>query len=271
MKPKVLAPSKEVISVTKNIIDKYGINTVCYSSKCPNISECFARGTATFMILGNVCTRNCRFCGVNKGKPLKIDEKEPIKIANAVKDMKLKYVVITSVDRDDLKDFGSNHWRRVIEKVNEINPDTKIEALTPDFQGDINALNLLVSSPAYKLAHNIETVKKLHKRLKPKSSYELSLKVLEYYSKFKITKSSLIVGFGESFKDIEKTLIDLKSAGVSQITIGQYLQPSPRHYPVKKYYSKEEFKELENLALSLGFSAVVSGELVRSSYYADKL
>jgi lipoic acid synthetase len=271
MKPKVLAPSEEVIKATKNIIDKYNINTVCYSSKCPNISECFARGTATFMILGNICTRNCRFCGVSKGKPLNLDKNEPIKVANAIKDMKLNYVVITSVDRDDLKDFGSNHWLKVIEKIKEINPNTKIEALTPDFQGDINALNLMISSPAYKLAHNIETVKRLHKILKPKSSYKLSLKVLEYYSKSKITKSSLIVGFGETFEEIEKTLIDLKNAGVSQITIGQYLQPSPHHYPIKKYYSDKKFKELEQMGLNLGFKAVVSGELIRSSYYADKL
>jgi lipoic acid synthetase len=244
---------------------------VCYSSKCPNISECFARGTATFMILGSICTRNCRFCGINKGKPLKIDEKEPIKIANAVKEMKLNYVVITLVDRDDLEDFGSSHWYKIIEKVSEINPDTKIEALTPDFQGDINSLNLIVTSSAYKLAHNIETVERLHKKLKPKSSYKLSLNVLEYYSKFKITKSSLIVGFGENFEEIEKTLKDLKNAGVSQITIGQYLQPSFRHYPVKKHYTEEEFKELENFGLSIGFSAVVSGKLIRSSFYADKL
>jgi lipoic acid synthetase len=271
MKPKVLAPSEEVIKTTKNIIEKYDVNTVCYSSKCPNISECFKRNTATFMILGNICTRNCKFCAVIKGKPLKIDENEPIKIANAVKEMRLNYVVITSVDRDDLSDFGSNHWRRVIETIKEINPNTKIEALTPDFKGEINALNLLISSSTYKLAHNIETVKRLHKKLKPKSSYELSLKVLEYYSKFKITKSSLIIGFGESFEEIEKTLIDLKNAGVSQITIGQYLQPSPKHYPVKKFYSDKEFKELEQIALNLGFSAVVSGKLIRSSYYADKL
>jgi lipoic acid synthetase len=223
------------------------------------------------MILGNICTRNCRFCAVIKGKPLNLDNNEPIKIANAIKEMKLKYVVITSVDRDDLKDFGSNHWYRVIEKINEINPNIKIEALTPDFKGDINALNLLISSHAYKLAHNIETVKRLHNKLKPKSSYEESLKVLEYYSKFKITKSSLIVGFGESFEEIEKTLIDLKNAGVSQITIGQYLQPSSKHWPVKKYYSNKEFKELEQIAHNLGFRAVVSGKLIRSSYYADKL
>ena len=271
MKPKVIAPSAEIIEKTNTIIERYNINTVCFSSKCPNISECFKRGTATFMIMGNICTRNCRFCGVSKGKPNSLDENEPLKVANAVKELNLNYAVITSVDRDDLEDFGSEHFYKTIEKVKEMNPNTKIEALTPDFQGDIKALELMTNSNAYKLAHNIETVERLHKKLKPKSSYKLSLKVLEYYSKYKITKSSIILGFGESFEDLEKTFKDLINSGVSQLTIGQYLKPSPKHYPVKKYYTDKEFDELKNLALSLGFKAVVSGRLIRSSYYADKL
>ena len=271
MKPKVLAPSPEIIEKTNKIIDKYQINTVCFSSKCPNISECFNRGTATFMIMGNICTRNCRFCGVNSGIPNSLDKNEALKVANATKELDLNYVVITSVDRDDLKDFGSGHFYNVIQKVNEINPNTKIEALTPDFQGDIKALELMINSNAYKLAHNIETVEKLHKKLKPKSNYKLSLKVLEYYSKFKITKSSIIVGFGEDIKDIEKTFKDLINAGVSQLTIGQYLRPSPKHYEVKKFYTNKEFEELKDLAISYGFKAVVSGNLIRSSFYADKL
>jgi len=270
MKPKVTAPSKEIIDKTNSIISKYNINTVCFSSKCPNISECFNRGTATFMIMGNICTRNCKFCGVKKGKPRELDKNEPLKIAKAVKELNLNYVVITSVDRDDLSDFGSSHFLEVIEKIKELNPQTKIEALTPDFKGDIQSLEKMVNSSAYKLAHNIETVKRLHKILKPKSDYNLSLKVLEYYSKFKITKSSIIVGFGENFEEIEKTLKDLLNAGVSQLTIGQYLRPSPKHFSVKKYYSETEFKELKNLALSLGFKAVESGKMVRSSFYADK-
>ena len=271
MKPKIIAPSPEIIEKTLSIIQKESINTVCFSSKCPNISECFKRGTATFMIMGNICTRNCKFCGVASGNPLKLDKSEPEKIANAVKELNLNYVVITSVDRDDLEDFGSSHFCEVIEKVKITNPDTKIEALTPDFQGDIKSIEKIVNSPAYKLAHNIETVEKLHKRLKPKSEYKLSLQVLEFYSKYKITKSSLIVGFGESLREIEKTFKDLRDAGVSQLTIGQYLQPTPKHYPVEKYYTEEEFEELKNLALSYGFKAVVSGNLIRSSYYADKL
>jgi len=271
MKPKVIAPSAEVIEKTNKIINKYQINTVCFSSKCPNISECFNRGTATFMIMGNICTRNCKFCGVNSGKPKELDKNEPLKVANATKELDLKYVVITSVDRDDLEDYGSTHFFDVIKKIKEINPNIKIEALTPDFKGDIKSLELMINSLSYKLAHNIETVERLHKKLKPKSDYKLSLKVLEYYSKFKITKSSIIVGFGEDIKDIEKTFKDLINAGVSQLTIGQYLRPSLRHYPVKKYYTDEEFKFLEDLALNSGFKAVVSGNLIRSSYYADRL
>jgi len=271
MKPKVTAPSEEIINKTNTIINKYDINTVCFSSKCPNISECFNRGTATFMIMGNICTRNCKFCAVTKGKPKNLDENEPLKVAKAVKELNLNYVVITSVDRDDLSDFGSGHFFEVIEKIKELNSQTKIESLTPDFKGDIKAIEKMVNSSAYKLAHNIETVKRLHKTLKPKSDYNLSLKVLEYYSKFKITKSSIIVGFGEEIEEIEKTLKDLLNAGVSQLTIGQYLRPSPHHYPVKKYYSETEFKGLKNLALSLGFKAVESGITVRSSFYADKL
>ena len=271
MKPKVKAPSFEYIKQTLSIINDLSVNTVCYSSKCPNISECFKRKTATFMIMGNVCTRNCRFCNVTSGKPEKLNIYEPLKIAKAVKKLKLKYVVITSVDRDDLDDFGSFHFAKVIKMINKINPYTKIEALTPDFQGSVNSLNDIISSPVYKLAHNIETVQRLHKKLKPKSSYTLSLKVLEYYSKFKLTKSSIIVGFGENIKEIESTMKDLINAGVSQLTIGQYLSPSPKHYPVIKYYTNDEFNELKNMALNLGFKAVASGELVRSSYYADKL
>ena len=270
MKPRVIAPSKELIDKTLHIIKNYNLNTVCYSSKCPNITECFSRGVATFMILGDKCTRNCRFCNVSSGTPQNIDKNEPYNLSQAIKYLNLEYVVITSVDRDDLDDFGSGHFKDVIDTIYKEN-NIKIEALTPDFNGDINALNKLTTSNVYKLAHNIETTKKLHHYLKPKSDYNLSLKVLEYYSKFKLTKSSIMIGFGESIKDIKNTFKDLLNSGVSQLTIGQYLQPTPKHFEVKKYYSDEEFEELKAIALDMGFSAVVSGNLVRSSYYADKL
>jgi len=271
MKPKTKAPAFEHIKKTYEIISKLGINTVCYASKCPNIGECFERGTATFMILGNVCTRNCRFCNVTSGKPAAIDPEEPLKIAKAVKDLNLSYTVITSVDRDDLSDYGSTHFANVINTIKDLNPGVKIESLTPDFKGDINALNTVCASASYKLAHNIETVKRLHKILKPQSSYTLSLKVLEYYSKFKPTKSSIIVGFGESFEELESTMKDLINSGVKQLTIGQYLRPSDKHFEVVKYYTDDEFEILKTTALNLGFEAVVSGAVVRSSYYADIL
>jgi lipoic acid synthetase len=182
----------------------------------------------------------------------------------------LDYVVITSPDRDDLDDYGSSQFVKVIEEITKTNPNIKIEALTPSFEGDLNSLQNLVNSNAYKLAHNIETTENLHKHLKPKSDYKLSLDVLEFYSKYKLTKSSIIVGFGESIKDLKATFKDLVNAGVKQLTIGQYLQPSPKHTKVVKYYSDEEFKELELIAKEY-FESVVSGKLVRSSYYADKL
>jgi len=271
LKPKIKAPSKEIIDKTLNIIEKYDTKTICFSSKCPNISECFGRGTASFLILGDICSRNCSFCNVKFGKPKIIDKNEGLNIAKSIQSLNLNYVVLTSVDRDDLTDFGSGHFCDVVKIIKRYNPNIKIAKFEPDFKGHIQFLNRIVELDVYKLSHNIETIEKLHKKLKPKSDYKLSLKILEYYSKFKITKSSIIVGFGESIEEIEECMRDLINAGVSQLTIGQYLRPSPKHYPVKKTYSKEEFEMLKNLGLSLGFKSVVSGMLVRSSYYADKL
>lgn len=269
-KPKVKAPFDELIEKTNFIIKNYHLNTICFSSKCPNISECFSRGTATFMILGNICTKNCRFCNVTSAKPLKVDENEPQNVAKAVQHLNLDYVVITSPDRDDLVDYGNTQFIKVIDEIIKFNPAIKIEALTPSFEGDLESIQSLVNSKAYKLAHNIETVERLHKHLKPKSNYKLSLDVLEFYAKHKLTKSSIIVGFGETIKDLKATFKDLANVGVKQLTIGQYLQPSPKHTKVEKYYSDEEFKELEEIANEY-FENVVSGKLVRSSYYADKM
>ncbi len=271
-KPKVKAPSFELIGETKQILDKNFVNTICLNSACPNIGECFERKTATFLILGNVCTRRCKFCAVKKAKPNPIDINEPLNVAKAIKDLNLKYVVITSVDRDDLKDFGALQFVKTVKKIKELSPDTKIELLTPDFQNKRELLKLIISSKPYKLSHNIETVKRLSKKIMPGCSYKRSLKVLEFYAKSSIiTKSSIMVGLGESKKEILNTLKDLLNAGVSQLTIGQYLSPSKNHAKVIKYYQKEEFKELKEIALSMGFKAVASNPLVRSSYYADIL
>jgi lipoic acid synthetase len=271
LKPKIKAPSKEIIDKTLNIIEKYDTKTICFSSKCPNISECFGRGTASFLILGDICSRNCSFCNVKFGKPKIIDKNEGLNIAKSIQSLNLNYVVLTSVDRDDLTDFGSGHFCDVVKIIKRYNPNIKIELLTPDFKGYIQFLNRIVELDVYKLSHNIETIEKLHKKLKPKSDYKLSLKILEYYSKFKITKSSIIVGFGETFQELKTTFSHLRDVGVSQLTIGQYLQPSKKHYKVQKYYNNKEFEELKQMGLELGFKEVVSGELVRSSYYADKL
>jgi len=271
-KPKVKAPSFELISKTKTILDKYNINTVCIQSLCPNIAECFGRKSATFLILGNICTRDCKFCNILHKKPKDPDLKEPEKIAKAISELGLKYVVITSVDRDDLKDLGSFMFVKCVQEIKKIDKNIKIELLTPDFQGKTEILEKIIDSKPYKLSHNIETVKSLYKKVMPGCSYERSLKVLSFYAKSKIiTKTSLMVGLGEKKDELIDTFKDLLKAGVKQLTIGQYLSPSNKHFPVFKYYSDEEFEELKYIALKMGFLAVESSKLTRSSYYADIL
>ena len=271
LKPKVKAPAQELLASTQSILQRYRLNSVCMASRCPNISECFFRGTGTFMILGKFCTRSCKFCSITHAKPLPPDPSKPERLAKAISDLNLQYAVITSVDRDDLLDFGAGHFAKVVAAIKKVT-DTKIELLTPDFQGDEDALAKVIAAKPYKLAHNIETVKRLHRFIKPGSSYERSLKVLHTYANSGIiTKSSLIVGLGESMQEIEETLLDLFSVGVRQITIGQYLQPTSKQMPVQKYYAPEEFDKLEKLAKTIGFKAIAVGQLVRSSYYAERL
>ncbi|BAF70036.1 lipoyl synthase [Nitratiruptor sp. SB155-2] len=270
LKPRVKAPSPELIGKTQTVLDRHSLHTICISAKCPNIVECFSRGTATFMILGNICTRRCRFCNVFHGKPQEIDETEPTRIAKAVKEMGLSYVVITSVDRDDLSDFGSDQFYAVCQAIQKENPYTKVELLTPDFQGNKKAVQKVIDANPYKLAHNIETVEPLFKRIKSAGSYKRSLEVLETYTTSGIkTKSSVMVGLGETKRDLIRSFQDLVQAGVSQLTIGQYLQPSSSNAKVQKYYTQEEFDELAHLAKECGIEHVISGILVRSSYYAD--
>jgi len=271
-KPKVRAPSFELIHKTKNIIDKFNVNTICIESACPNISECFSRNSATFLILGDICTRKCKFCNVKHGKPEIIDENEPKRVALAIKELNLKYVVITSVDRDDLLDYGVSQYVKVTDEIKKIDKNIKIELLTPDFHAKEDLLNKIVESKPYKLSHNIETVESLYKKIMPGCNYKRSLKVLEYYAKSKIiTKSSIMVGLGEKKDEIIKTFYDLYNCGVRQLSIGQYLSPSFKHHLVIKYYNKEEFDELKDIALDIGFESVQSGVLVRSSYHADKM
>jgi lipoic acid synthetase len=271
-KPKVKAPDPELILKTDHILRQKSVTTVCEESGCPNRAECYQRSTATFMILGDTCTRACRFCSVKTGKGISPDPTEPERIATAIKELGLSYVVITSVDRDDLPDFGAKHFESVVCSIRAIVPDVKIELLTPDFRADESALERIIECSVDKLAHNEETVRRLSPSIRPQSSYKRSLQVLSYYSKnFSApVKSSLMVGLGESKKELTETMEDLLKAGVEELTIGQYLQPSPSHYPVISYYPPEFFEEMRSKALEMGFKAVSSGVLVRSSYYAER-
>ncbi len=257
----------------QHILRQNALNTVCEAAACPNRAECYERRSATFMILGSTCTRACAFCNVQTGKLLPPDPTEPIRLAKAIKELELEYVVITSVDRDDLDDYGASHFAACAETVRQENPTIKIELLTPDFKNDHDALECIIQTGVHKLAHNQETIRRLGKRVRPQSDYDRSLQVLEFYAKNSnsIVKSSLMVGLGESEAELLETMRDLRDVGVEEITIGQYLQPSPVHHPVIKYYEPAFFEEIKQEAYRLGFSAVASGVLVRSSYFAEKL
>ena len=272
-KPRVKSPDPVLIGKTQSILRAHALTTVCEESACPNRSECYARGTATFMILGDTCTRSCRFCNVKTGRGMPPDPTEPRRVAGAIKKLGLKYAVITSVDRDDLKDYGAGHFVAVVEAIREAAPEVKIELLTPDFRNDKAALERIVACGADKLAHNEETVRRLSPAIRPQSDYDRSLEVLHYYATHfdGPVKSSLMVGLGENEAELIETMRDLYDAGVRELTIGQYLQPSSAHHPVLRYYPPEFFELLRNKAYEIGFDAVASGILVRSSYYAEKL
>jgi len=270
-KPKVKAPQSEVIENVHNILNTFNLKSVCESAACPNRAECYARGATTFMILGNVCTRACTFCHIQTGKGEGVDDSEPKRLAQAIQALKLRYVVITSVDRDDLKDYGASHFKECVDTIKIANPNTKIELLTPDFQADKNALETIIDTDVHKLAHNQETIERLCRSVRPQSSYKRSLDVLEQYAKYSqsIIKSSLMLGLGEREDELFKTMQDLLNVGVSEITLGQYLQPTQKHHKVAKYYPQDYFDFLKDEAYSMGFRAVASGILVRSSYFAE--
>lgn len=254
----------------RRILKNHCLSTVCENARCPNKNECYTKNTATFLIMGDVCTRNCRYCNISCEKPLPLDKDEPLHVAQAVKDLGLKYAVITSVTRDDLPDGGAKHFANCIYEIRKLMPDTKIEILTPDFKGDANALNTIIVANPDVFNHNIETVSSLFKTARPQGNYEQSLNVLKYIkANSKIpTKSGLMVGLGEGFEQIEETLTDLKNAGCDILTIGQYIQPSKAHLEVAKYYTLEEFEELQQLAKKIGFKHYQINPLVRSSYRA---
>lgn len=257
----------------RRILKNRCLNTVCENARCPNKNECYTKNTATFLIMGNVCTRNCRYCNISSERPKPLDEKEPLHVAEAVRDLGLKYAVLTSVTRDDLSDGGAEHFAKCVEQIRVLNPDTKIEILTPDFKGDTAALDKIIKVHPDVFNHNIETVKELFKIARPQGNYEISLKVLKYIKEIGnlTTKSGLMIGLGETPLQIEETLCDLKKAGVNILTIGQYIQPSKEHLPVAKYYTPEEYEALQKLAHKVGFKYFQIGPLVRSSYRAAEL
>lgn len=249
------------------------LNTVCENARCPNKNECYTKNTATFLIMGNACTRNCRYCNISCTRPEPLDETEPLHVAEAVRDLGLKYTVITSVTRDDLPDGGAKHFKKCIEKIHELTPEVKIEILTPDFKGLESSLDTIIKARPDVFNHNIETAKEIFKTARPQGNYETSLKVLKYIKDIGklTTKSGFMIGLGETLEQIEETLKDLKQAGVDIVTIGQYIQPSKEHLPVQKYYKPEEYKELKMLAAEIGFKHYQIGPLVRSSYRAADL
>ena len=267
-----LVNSKEFF-LTKTIINKNNLVTVCQEANCPNITECWSKRHATFMIMGDTCTRACAFCDVKTGKPGKLDNLEPIKISQAVKKLNLKHVVITSVDRDDLDDGGSNHFFEVINQTRKTNPNTTIEVLTPDFLRKGDAYKKVLEANPDVFNHNIETVPSLYLKVRPGSRYFASLELLKnakMINKKIFTKSGIMVGLGEKKDEILQVMDDLKAADVDFLTIGQYLQPSVRHHPLDRYYTPEEFDELGSIAKSKGFLLVSSSPLTRSSYHADE-
>ena len=267
-----LSNSKEFF-LTKTIVNKNNLVTVCQEANCPNITECWSKRHATFMIMGDTCTRACAFCDVKTGKPDKLDELEPIKVSQAVKKLNLKHVVITSVDRDDLEDGGSNHFFEVINQTRKINPNTTIEVLTPDFLRKGDAYKKVLEANPDVFNHNIETVPSLYLKVRPGSRYFSSLELLKNAKKINknvFTKSGIMVGLGENKDEILQVMDDLKAADVDFLTIGQYLQPSVKHFPLERYYTPQEFEELGTIAKAKGFLLVSSSPLTRSSYHADE-
>lgn len=270
---RVRLPAGNKVQELKQTLRENKLHTVCEEASCPNLSECFSRGTATFMIMGDICTRRCPFCDVAHGRPLELDQDEPRHLAETIAAMKLKYVVITSVDRDDLRDGGAGHFVDCIKEIRSTTPNTQIEVLVPDFRGRMDiAIELMSSNPPDVFNHNLETIPDLYRKVRPGSDYQWSLDLIK---KFKAaqpqvhTKSGLMLGIGESIEQVQQVLRDLKEHDCDMITLGQYLQPSLNHLPVERYVHPDEFDALREFGEDLGFSNVASGPLVRSSYHAD--
>ena len=264
-------PRGELYSRMKNQVEKNNLHTICTSGKCPNIGECWNKGTATFMILGDVCTRNCKFCGVKTGKPLPPDPEEPEKVARTIRTMGIQHAVITSVDRDDLEDGGASHWATTIRRIQARNPGITLETLIPDFDARGELIQQVVDAGPQVISHNLETVRSLTSKIRTRASYERSLQVLGKISRTGVrAKSGIMVGLGERESEIYQTMDDLLEQGCEVFTIGQYLQPTPRHMEVERFVEPEEFEKFKNVGLDKGFAHVESHPLVRSSYRAEK-
>ncbi|MFH0893047.1 MAG: lipoyl synthase [Bacteroidota bacterium] len=268
---KTKLPSALEYAQIKLYLSKSGLHTICESGNCPNLGECWAAGNATFMILGDICTRNCRFCSVTKGIPLQPDSSEPENIAEAISQMKLKHCVLTSVDRDDLRDLGAGHWAACIKAIKAKNPDLTIETLIPDFQGREDFLKIIVDQKPEIISHNLETVERLTAEVRIRASYAQSLRVIKFLSSCGIhTKSGIMLGLGETKEDVIKTMNDLLRVGCGIFTLGQYLQPTRFQIPVTEYVHPDDFAWYKEQALGLGFHKVESSPLVRSSYHAER-
>ena len=268
---KMKIPKGENYSKVKNLVEKHGLHTICTSGNCPNIGDCWSRGTATFMILGDICTRRCKFCAVKSGRPLAPDLKEPEKVAESVLIMNVKHCVITSVDRDDLDDQGAEIWARTIQEVKRVNPDTRIEVLIPDFRGNQELIQQVIDAGPDVISHNLETVERLTPFVRFASKYRRSLDVVRYVAQnYKIAKSGIMLGLGETHEEVLQTMDDLLEAGCKVMTIGQYLAPTSTHMPVVEYIKPEQFVEYRKIGMSKGFKFVESAPLVRSSYRAEE-
>lgn len=274
-KPKwlrVKLPTGKKYTELRGLVDKYELHTICTSGSCPNMGECWGEGTATFMILGNICTRSCGFCGVQTGRPDTVDWAEPEKVARSIKIMSIKHAVITSVDRDDLPDQGTIIWTETVKAIRRMNPNTSLETLIPDFQGREDLLDRIVKVAPEVVSHNMETVRRLTREVRIQAKYDRSLEALKYLKEQGVnrTKSGLMLGLGETEEEVIASMEDLRNAKVDIITLGQYLQPSKKHLPVAEFITPEQFKKYETLGKEMGFRHVESGALVRSSYKAHK-
>lgn len=274
-KPKwlrVKLPTGQNYKQVRKLVDNYKLHTICESGNCPNMGECWGEGTATFMILGNVCTRSCGFCSVATGRPDAVDWEEPERVARSVKLMNVKHCVITSVDRDDLQDGGSIIWAETVKAVRRMSPTTTMETLIPDFKGEMHNVDRIVAANPEIVSHNLETVRRLTRKVRIQAQYDRSLAVLKYLKDNGIhrTKSGVMLGLGETQEEVEQTMRDLLDARVDILTLGQYLQPTPRHLPVQEFIHPDKFEYYRQLGLEMGFKYVESGPLVRSSYHAEK-